>query len=245
MKKLFLFLFIFITSVMVFPQTRLYIQSLYNQQNNTNISVKVRANSLTNIEAISLSIKYDTTVLKYDSISSSIGMLSNASKGVIKIAWIDFSGGANPITINNGDFFNLNFTYLSSSSKLEFYKTDCELRDTKDSIVNVQYSDGLVTSEINSVNVNGRNIDLFSLKQNYPNPFNPSTKIGFSLKKASNVKLVIFNLIGERIATIIDKEMGAGEHEALFNSKNINSGIYFYKLEAGNYSETKKMILIK
>jgi hypothetical protein len=245
MKKLFLFIFIFITTVRVFPQTMLSIKSLYNQQNNTNISVKVRANSLTNIEAISLSIKYDTTIMKYDSISSNIGMLSNASKGVIKIAWIDFSGGANPLSIINGDFFNLNFTYLSGASKLEFYKTDCELRDINDSIVYVQYSDGVVTSEINSVNVDSRNIDLFSLKQNYPNPFNPSTMIGFTLKKASRVRLVIFNLIGERISTLIDKEMGAGEHNVLFNSKNINSGIYFYKLEAGSYSETKKMILLK
>ena len=89
--------------------------------------------------------------------------------------------------------------------------------------------------------------DGFELMQNYPNPFNPSTKITWQLAEGSNVTLRIFNALGEEVVTLVDNDyQNAGMHSSLFivNSA-LPSGVYFYRLQAGNYVETKKMILVK
>ncbi|MGB5849400.1 MAG: LamG-like jellyroll fold domain-containing protein [Ignavibacteriaceae bacterium] len=85
----------------------------------------------------------------------------------------------------------------------------------------------------------------FTLNQNYPNPFNPETIIKFSLAEEGFTKLDIYNLIGEKIANLIDDEKAAGEHQISFSAKNLPSGIYFYKLQQGSLLEIKKMILLK
>jgi hypothetical protein len=85
----------------------------------------------------------------------------------------------------------------------------------------------------------------FSLQQNYPNPFNPSTVINFSIPKASKVTLSVYNLLGQKVASLVNSNMNAGNHEVEFNAKDLSSGIYFYSLNAGNFQSTKKMILIK
>jgi len=85
----------------------------------------------------------------------------------------------------------------------------------------------------------------FSLSQNYPNPFNPSTTINFALPKTSNVKLTIYNALGKEVATLVNGTMEAGNHSTVWNASNNASGMYFFKLEAGNFTSTKKMMLIK
>jgi len=96
-------------------------------------------------------------------------------------------------------------------------------------------------------------IDKFELEQNYPNPFNPSTKIKFTIpsviasgaKQSQMVTLKVYDVLGNEIATLVNEEILAGEYEVKFNAANLPSGIYFYQLSAGQYIETKKMILIK
>lgn len=85
----------------------------------------------------------------------------------------------------------------------------------------------------------------FILHQNYPNPFNPSTKIKFALPEKANVKLSIYNLLGEKVAELVNGELTAGYHEVEFLAKAIPSGVYFYELHAGAFREVKKMILLK
>ena len=85
----------------------------------------------------------------------------------------------------------------------------------------------------------------YSLSQNYPNPFNPSTKINFSLAKASYVRLDVYNVLGQHVETLIDQNMKAGEHEYNFNASRLSSGVYLYKINAGNYIQTRKLILLK
>ena len=92
----------------------------------------------------------------------------------------------------------------------------------------------------------------FSLEQNYPNPFNPSTTIRFAVKELSKVKLVVFNLLGEPVTSLVDKELDAGWYEAHFSAPatgGLASGVYFYTISAksttGGFLQTKKMILIK
>jgi hypothetical protein len=85
----------------------------------------------------------------------------------------------------------------------------------------------------------------YSLDQNYPNPFNPETKITFSIPKGGFVKITVYNTSGEEVDNIVNKFITAGVYEASWNASAFPSGIYFYKLEAPGFSQTKKMILIK
>lgn len=85
----------------------------------------------------------------------------------------------------------------------------------------------------------------YTLFQNYPNPFNPSTNIKFSLPKASNVRLTIYDAIGREVRTLINNELNAGTHTIQWNASNLASGIYLYKIEAGDYVKVNKMLLLK
>jgi hypothetical protein len=85
----------------------------------------------------------------------------------------------------------------------------------------------------------------FSLNQNYPNPFNPSTRISYSLPASSDVTLKIFNSLGEEVATLVNQKQEAGRYELNFNSTGLASGMYLYKIQAGSFTQTKKMILMK
>jgi len=85
----------------------------------------------------------------------------------------------------------------------------------------------------------------YKLDQNYPNPFNPSTAIQFSVPEQSFVKLEVFNTLGEKVSTLVSEELNAGNYKYEWNAEGLPSGINFYKLSAGNFTETKKMILMK
>ncbi len=83
----------------------------------------------------------------------------------------------------------------------------------------------------------------FSLSQNYPNPFNPATSISFGLPSKLFVSLKIFDMLGNEVATIISEELSAGSYTTQWNAANLSSGIYFYRLQAGTFTETKKLVL--
>ncbi len=85
----------------------------------------------------------------------------------------------------------------------------------------------------------------FNLQQNYPNPFNPVTKIKFSLNKQSAVKLVVFDILGREVETLVNSKLTAGTYETEFNGSKLSSGIYFYRISAEDFAETRKMMLVK
>ena len=87
--------------------------------------------------------------------------------------------------------------------------------------------------------------DIFLLEQNYPNPFNPTTTIKYSIPEMSKVSLILFNLLGEEIITLVNDEKPAGNYSVNLNAANLPSGVYFYRIHAGNFVETRKMILLK
>ncbi len=87
--------------------------------------------------------------------------------------------------------------------------------------------------------------ESFALKQNYPNPFNPSTTIQFDLPEASQVKLVVYDVLGRQVRVLVDGTREAGTHEAIFDASGLPSGTYVYRIEAGPYAETHTMLLMK
>lgn len=86
---------------------------------------------------------------------------------------------------------------------------------------------------------------VFSLFQNYPNPFNPVTKINFDLPKNSKVKLVVYDLLGREVRTLVESELLTGKYEFEFDGGDLVSGVYFYRIVAGDFVQTKRMVLIK
>jgi len=85
----------------------------------------------------------------------------------------------------------------------------------------------------------------YELSQNYPNPFNPTTVISWQLAVGSNVELSVYNLLGQKIQTLFNKPIPAGYHEVEFNAQNLSSGVYLYRIEAGEWQDVKKMLLVK
>ncbi len=87
--------------------------------------------------------------------------------------------------------------------------------------------------------------DNFSLSQNYPNPFNPSTVIQYSVRRTGEVKLIVFNTLGREVASLVNEKQSPGTYQVTFDGSALTSGVYFYRLTAGDFSETKKLLLIK
>lgn len=100
-----------------------------------------------------------------------------------------------------------------------------------------------------SVQIVDNELKKFDLYNNYPNPFNPSTTIRFSIAEASNVKIVIFDQVGQEVKVLVNDHFSAGTYQetwdALENGNSLSSGIYFYIIKAGNFLQTKKMLLLK
>ena len=88
-------------------------------------------------------------------------------------------------------------------------------------------------------------VNEYGLSQNYPNPFNPTTTIKYSIKDASQVTLSVHNMLGQKVATLVNEYQSPGRYKAVFNALGISSGMYLYKLTSGTYQETKKMLLLK
>ena len=130
------------------------------------------------------------------------------------------SGFLDPSSNQNGSSFGI-FAALPNGAVVQF----STLTSVSDSKINVPSS--------------------YNLFQNYPNPFNPSTKIEFSLPSKQFVSLKVYNLLGQEVATLVNKEMALGNYTVNFSANGLSSGVYLYKLSAGNYSQTKKMLLMK
>jgi Secretion system C-terminal sorting domain len=90
------------------------------------------------------------------------------------------------------------------------------------------------------------NIPLeYNLSQNYPNPFNPATTISFSLPRSENVRIIIYDITGKEVKELVNEFWPAGNYEINFNANGLSSGVYFYKIQSGEFAQTKRMVLIK
>ncbi len=114
----------------------------------------------------------------------------------------------------------------------------------KGCIINgVIYGDTSIIVGINQISTEVP--DKFELSQNYPNPFNPTTHFGFRIAEFGLVRLTVYDVLGKEVQVLVNEELQPGSYEAEWNAADYPSGVYYYKLESGSYSETKKMVLIK
>ena len=125
------------------------------------------------------------------------------------------------------------------------------------SFVDVTKSSGKVSYRLKQIDIDGsfkysNEVELsatlakeFVLEQNYPNPFNPTTVISYSIPTASHVSVKVFDVLGNLISTLVNKNQTASSYNVNFDANNLSNGVYFYKIQAGNYTDIKKMILIK
>ncbi|MGA3286710.1 MAG: T9SS type A sorting domain-containing protein [Bacteroidota bacterium] len=87
--------------------------------------------------------------------------------------------------------------------------------------------------------------DAFGLKQNYPNPFNPTTTVSFDIPFQTYVSIKVYNLVGQEVATIVSENMAAGSYSKIWNAASMPSGVYFYRLQTGSFTDTRKLVLLK
>ena len=120
---------------------------------------------------------------------------------------------------------------------------------TKDFMVFISLPDTIQVDPPNVTGIGGtgsrRGASEFVLSQNFPNPFNPSTTIGYGLPRGADVRLVVYNALGQEVARLVDTHQESGYHEVRFDGTNVASGVYFYRLRAGEFSQTKRLMLVR
>ncbi|MFZ2324569.1 MAG: T9SS type A sorting domain-containing protein, partial [Ignavibacteriaceae bacterium] len=152
------------------------------------------------------------------------------------VTW-DLSEGQTGSWLGNGTleppfiFDSYQYTYVPANVSTGTYYID-DLRIATFSPTDVEQEDNQMPNS-------------FALEQNYPNPFNPTTQIKFSVPQASNVKIIITDILGREVTTLVNDNLAAGNYSVNFNASSVSSGVYFYTLITDNFKQSKKMILMK
>jgi hypothetical protein len=139
--------------------------------------------------------------------------------------------------------------------RVKVENVDISLKDETGNQINENIKSGeeitISSTTINKLIVSGNRIeemipDVYAIEQNYPNPFNPSTTIEFSLPEdVKNVRLLIYNVLGEKVAELVNTSLVAGKYQYKWNGTGVASGMYIYELRSENYVSVKKMVLLK
>jgi len=160
-------------------------------------------------------------------------------------------------------YFIANFEFAIEDENLEVFSVEPTVIEKPNHQAMFVYSeDGSemidITPEIGEITIDVFDLiaakevipESFGLKQNYPNPFNPETVIEYDLPKSANVRVDIFNVLGQKVVTLVDSYGEAGSHQVTWNGtsesgSSVASGMYFYRIEADEFTETKKMMMLK
>lgn len=161
----------------------------------------------------------------------------------------------NAATLDEGNFFGVGGTSILRGSQISLDYSEIEKSELQVlNDITVDYSPMLAvgnsgvilkTGEFITGVQNNNSINKYELNQNYPNPFNPVTKIKYQIAKTSDVSLKIYDISGREVQTLVNDNVSAGTHEAIFDGTKLSSGTYFYRIQTGEFTETKKMMLIK
>ncbi|RPI73750.1 MAG: T9SS C-terminal target domain-containing protein [Ignavibacteriales bacterium] len=140
-------------------------------------------------------------------------------------------------------WYQREYEWLTKS--IGFFDIDVDTSSILSGNVPIQEIDVTVFSGATGINNQNGPINTFTLEQNYPNPFNPSTVISYQLPVSGFVSLKVYDVLGNEVATLVNGEQNSGSHSINFNAAQLSSGVYIYRLNAGKFSETKSMILIR
>ncbi len=151
---------------------------------------------------------------------------SNLSDTWAKIGFIEGNGNS-----NSPKYYSYTDNAIEASGKYLYRLKQIDIDGS------FEYSD--------VVEVNLGTPQVFELKQNFPNPFNPTTSIQFNLPQDGHVRLSVFNIVGEEVRELLNNNIAAGYHSVNFDASSLNSGLYLYKIEAGNFVQIRKMMLVK
>jgi hypothetical protein len=196
------------------------------------------------LNLLPLKVEFDSTLVS--SSSSNQIYIANSGSAQLNIDSITISDSRFSLSMNN----NFIEAYSSKKALLQFHPDSLM---TYNALLKV-YTNGGVKEIVltgigkdNAVSVEDANIIpiVFSLEQNYPNPFNPGTKIKWQSPISSWQTLKVYDVLGNEITTLVNEYRNAGSYEVEWNASNLPSGVYFYNLRAGDYVQTRKMILLK
>ena len=153
------------------------------------------------------------------------------------------------LTVDGGSPVSLSLPGNTDSTSIPFLSSSFPLTQGNHTIgitagnINLDYA--ILNQQITGIRDGNKSPQSYTLEQNYPNPFNPSTRINFSLAKATNVELSIFNILGQKVITLVNGPMSSGTHSVVFNATHFASGVYFYGIKTQEYQSYKKMMLLK
>jgi hypothetical protein len=178
--------------------------------------------------------------------------LSGASKTGVNVAASDgtLAGATTGMTLSGGE---LTFTSARNSNTWTFTYTPTTAGSKTLYAAGVingfqgtwNHAANLSVTVSPATSVAGETPASFSLDQNYPNPFNPSTAIGYTLARPGRVALDVYDLSGNRVATLVDREQDAGSYRVTFDGSGLASGVYLYRLSAGDFTAVRKFVLLK
>lgn len=176
--------------------------------------------------------QFHRKVIYRDSVQLKVNKSGHITQIEMAIPQNEYAG----INLSEGDKYGINIYYDDANGDTEQYAS------TFDQYSFVYFSVG------NTTIIDDEQETLpteFSLQQNYPNPFNPATNINYQVSSIENVTLTVYNSLGQCVAILVDEQKSPGVYEIKFNGINLSSGVYFYRLTAGSFVQTKKMILLK
>ena len=170
----------------------------------------------------------DSVISVTQSVTTPAGSFSNC----IEVCSMNLDSSGN-ITLRDYAWYAKGIGIVQEMRDIPVNQTYMSLLVTYRSVVSVKNENPLI------------NVSSFTLEQNYPNPFNPSTVINYSIPKSGDVKLSVYDITGSKVATIVNENKPAGSYSVQFNGAGLASGIYMYHLESGNYTASRKFILMK
>ncbi len=207
------------------------------------------------INGLNVILKYDPAMIKpYAIRPSGPAALLNGPEGALfggdRINFLLFDNAASMLSADSGAIFVVGYIvadsiYDSSATSLTF--AEGSAADSSLTLVPFDYRDGVILIST-AVGVRDRLTGIpatFDLLQNFPNPFNPRTTIRYSVPRQSHVTIVIFNVLGQKIATLLDGVVSPGKHTITWDAASISSGAYFCRMNAPGFSETTKLMLLK
>lgn len=145
----------------------------------------------------------------------------------------------------NNTHYRLDAKDFAANGSLVIYDSEGNVLNTYETSIAPRRVVFKYNGEITGVEDDEEIATSYELNQNYPNPFNPTTTINFSIPKASNVTIKVYNSIGQQVAELINSELGAGSHNINFNASNLSSGVYYCRIQSGSFTATRKMMLVK